>query len=104
MRPRDTFRAIADPTRRAILDLLLDGELAVGALAEHFPISQPALSQHLKILRDTGLVTPRREGKRRLYRVKAAPLREVYDWVGHYERFWDKKLDALEALLDREDA
>lgn len=99
----DTFRAISDPTRRAILDALASGERAVGELGEHFPISQPALSQHLRVLRDAGLVAPRRDGRRRLYRLRPEPLRAVYDWVAHYERFWDAKLDALGAYLDTQE-
>ncbi|HJL18560.1 MAG TPA: metalloregulator ArsR/SmtB family transcription factor [Sandaracinaceae bacterium LLY-WYZ-13_1] len=95
------FRAIGDPTRRAILDALVEGERSVGELTERFEVSQPAVSQHLKILREAGLVAPRRDGRRRLYRVEAGPLREVYDWVAHYERFWDDKLAALGRFLDR---
>jgi len=96
----DAFRAIGDPTRRAILDLLSDGERPVNDLVARFNMSQPALSQHLKVLREAGLVTPRKEGRRRLYRIEPAPLREVYDWVRHYERFWADKLDALGRYLD----
>ncbi len=97
----DTFRAIGDPTRRAILDLLSERERTVGELVERFDVSQPALSQHLRVLRDAGLVAPRKDGRRRVYRIEAEPLREVYDWVSHYERFWDEKLDALGRYLDR---
>ena len=96
----DTFRAIADPTRRAILDLLAGGELPVSDIGARFPISQPALSQHLRVLRESGLVSGRRHGRRRLYRVEAGPLRAVYDWVAHYEAFWDEKLAALGAYLE----
>ncbi|XXX74225.1 metalloregulator ArsR/SmtB family transcription factor [Sorangium sp. So ce134] len=100
--PDDTFRAIADPTRRAILDALAGGERSVTELCAMFDVTQSAISQHLKVLRDAGLVTPRREGRSRLYRVEAGPLRAVYDWAAHYERFWTERLDALGALLDRE--
>lgn len=96
----DAFRAIGDPTRRAILDLLSERERSVSELVERFHVSQPALSQHLRVLRDAGLVAPRKDGRRRVYRVEAAPLRAVYDWVAHYERFWDEKLDALGRYLD----
>lgn len=96
------FKAIGDPTRRAILDLLAESERSVGELTDAFPMSQPAMSQHLKVLRTAGLVTPRKDGRRRLYRVAPEPLREVYDWVQHYERFWDDKLDALGRFLDAE--
>jgi DNA-binding transcriptional ArsR family regulator len=98
------FRALSDPTRRAILDLLREGDRSVSELAEPFAISQPAVSQHLKILRDAGLATPTKQGRRQLYRLNPGPLREAYDWLTHYQRFWTKKLDALGALLDREAA
>ncbi|WP_441291827.1 ArsR/SmtB family transcription factor [Sorangium sp. KYC3313] len=100
--PDETFRAIADPTRRAILDALAGGERSVTELCAMFDVTQSAISQHLRVLRDAGLVAPRREGRSRLYHVEAAPLRAVHDWAAHYERFWAKKLDALGALLDRE--
>ncbi|WP_438023663.1 ArsR/SmtB family transcription factor [Sorangium sp. So ce233] len=100
----ETFRAISDPTRRAILDALAQGERSVTELCAMFDVTQSAISQHLKVLRDAGLVTPRREGRSRIYRVEAEPLRAVHDWAAHYERFWTEKLDALGALLDREAA
>lgn len=95
-----TFRALADPTRRALLDLLVDGERSVTELVGRFEVSQPAISQHLGLLRDAGLVGERRSGRQRLYRLRAAPLAEVYDWVGHYRRFWDDRLAALGDHLD----
>lgn len=95
-----TFRAIADPTRRAILDELRGGERAAGELGQRFPISQPALSQHLRVLRSVGLVVPRKEGRQRVYRLEAGPLLEVQRWLAHYERFWEQKLDALGQFLD----
>jgi DNA-binding transcriptional ArsR family regulator len=98
----DTFRAVADPTRRAILDALAHGERSVGDLCALFDVTQSAVSQHLKVLRDAGLVHPRQEGRRRLYSLDAAPLRQVYDWAAHYECFWTRKLDVLGAVLDRE--
>jgi DNA-binding transcriptional ArsR family regulator len=98
----DTFRAVADPTRRAILDSLATGERSVGDLSAMFDVTQSAVSQHLKVLRDAGLVRPRKEGRQRLYSLDAGPLRDVFDWAAHYERFWTKKLDALGAVLDRE--
>ena len=95
------FHAVADPTRRAILDLLAAGERAVNDLLAHFRMTQPAFSQHLRILRDAGLVENRKLGRRRLYRLRPAPLREVYDWAAHYERFWTDRLSRLGAYLDR---
>ncbi len=102
MNTTPAFRALGDPTRRAILDLLAEEERPVGALVDRFAMSQPALSQHLRVLRDAGLVTPRKDGRRRLYRVQGAPLEGVHDWVGRYERFWSARLDALGAYLDDE--
>lgn len=90
-----TFRALADPTRRALLDLLVDGERSVSDLVGRFVVSQPAISQHLGLLREAGLVAERRSGRQRLYRLQAGPLADVYDWVGHYRRFWDERLAAL---------
>ncbi|HKD00818.1 MAG TPA: metalloregulator ArsR/SmtB family transcription factor [Terriglobales bacterium] len=95
------FAAISDPTRRELLDLLAEREYAVNDLVSRFEVSQPAVSHHLRILREAGLVKKRRAGRQRLYRLKARPLREVYDWVAHYERFWTEKLDALGEHLRR---
>lgn len=98
----DVFHAVADPTRRRLLDRLARGESHVNALAQPFRMSRPAVSQHLRILRDAGLVQVRRRGRERLYRLEARRLREVYDWVTHYERFWKQKLAALSEYLDRQ--
>jgi DNA-binding transcriptional ArsR family regulator len=97
----DVFHAIADETRRALLDRLSTGEETATALSEAFHITQPAVSQHLKVLRDAGLVTERRVGRYRLYRLQPEALREVADWVSHYEQFWKTKLAALGELLER---
>lgn len=91
----DVFRAIADSTRRGLLDGLLAGEASVGQLAAAFDVSLPAISQHLRVLREAGLVSERRVGRERRYRVKPKPLRQVVDWVQHFERFWNERLDAL---------
>jgi DNA-binding transcriptional ArsR family regulator len=98
------FYAVADPTRRRLLDRLARGESHVNALAVPFRMSRPAVSQHLRILRDAGLVAVRRSGRERLYRLEAARLRDVYDWVAHYQRFWKEKLKSLGDFLDREKA
>jgi DNA-binding transcriptional ArsR family regulator len=98
----ETFRAVSHPVRRAILDSLARGERTAGELCGLFDVSQPAVSQHLAVLREAGLVRARREGKQQVYELVAGPLREVYDWAGHYERFWSSRLDALGQLLDRE--
>lgn len=96
----DVFVAIADPTRRAILDRLCKGEQPVKKLAEPFEISLPAISQHLQILVEVGLVRSRKAGRQRFYRVDPEPLKAVRDWVSHYEGFWGEKLDALNDYLE----
>ncbi len=96
----DVFRAVADPTRRAILDFLEGGERAVHELLSLFTMSQPALSKHLKVLLKTRLVGVRKVGRERRYRLEATRLKEVADWVLHYERFWKEKLDRLGGVLD----
>lgn len=96
----DIFQAIADPTRRAILDRLKDGEQPVKLLAEPFAMSLPAISQHLQILCEVGLVTQRRVGRQRIYQLNPEPLKQVMDWVSHYEQFWQAKLDNLGEYLE----
>ena len=97
----DVYRAIADPTRRAMLVLLAQSDKSVQELAQPFSMTQPAVSQHLKVLRDAGLVSVSRNGRQRLYHVETAPLTEVYNWLEHFGRFWEKKLDALGTYLDK---
>ena len=99
--PADVFAAIADPTRRRLLDLLGQGARPVNRLAQPFAMTRPAISQHLRILRRAGLVDVRRAGRERHYRLRAARLREVYDWAAHYQRFWKEKLESLREYLDR---
>lgn len=96
----DIFQAIADPTRRALLDRLRDGEQAVKQLAEPFEMSMPAISQHLQVLYEAGLVEVRKVGRQRLYRLNPEPLKEVSEWVNPYEQFWQEKLDALGKYLE----
>ncbi len=96
----DVFLAISDPTRRQILDLLATGEHGVGDIAGRFPISLPAISQHLRVLRASRLVEQRKLGRQRFYRINPKPLHEVARWVEHYERFWSEKLRALGRQLD----
>lgn len=83
------FVAVADPTRRALLELLLRSELTVGELARPFRMSRPAISQHLRVLGDAGLVRARRAGRKRVYRVDPEPLREVHDWVARFREVED---------------
>lgn len=99
----DVYQAIADPTRRGILDLLAAGERPVADLAAPFAISRPAISQHLRVLREAGIVAERKVGRQRLYRLQAEPLREVEAWLRHYERFWPRRLRALGEYLDTEE-
>ena len=95
-----TFEALAQPTRRSILDSLRDGERLVGELAEALRLSQPATSKHLRVLRDAGLVTVRIDGPRRWYGLCLDPLTEVDDWLAPYRWMWESGLDRLGAHLD----
>jgi DNA-binding transcriptional ArsR family regulator len=95
-----TFDVLAEPTRRRILDLLLDSERPVGDLVEHLHVSQPGVSKHLRVLRNAGLVEVRHDAQRRIYRVRAEPLAEIDAWLAPYRRLWAKRLDALERHLD----
>jgi DNA-binding transcriptional ArsR family regulator len=97
------FEVLAEPNRRLILDLIGDGERPVGELVEHLALSQPAVSKHLRVLRDADLVRVRVDAQRRLYRVNAAPLRAVSDWLEPFRRRWEQSLDALERHLDAMD-
>lgn len=96
----DVFHVIADQTRRGILDLLAAGERPAKELEARFSISQPSISKHLAVLKEAGLVSHRREGRMRIYRLEADGLQEIFDWVHHYERFWDLKLEGLGRYLD----
>jgi DNA-binding transcriptional ArsR family regulator len=98
-----TFEVLAEPSRRQILDLLLDGERPVGELVSALAIGQPAVSKHLRVLRDAGLVSVRTDAQRRLYRVRPEPLREIDEWLAPYRRLWSERLDALERHLDEMD-
>ena len=99
------FDVLGDPVRRRILELLADGERSSGAITEvvrsEFGISQPAVSQHLRVLRESGFATVRPEGARRLYAVDAEPMRDVDAWLDPFRRFWNTKLDALATEVAR---
>ena len=99
------FDILGDPVRRCLLELLADGERSAGELTavvqERFGISQPAVSQHLRVLRENGFATVRAEGTRRLYAVDAAPLQEVDAWLDPYRQYWNQRLDALATELAR---
>ena len=94
---------LAEPNRRLILDLLREEERPVGVLVDALGISQPAVSKHLRVLRDAGLVEVRVDAQRRLYRLQPEPLREIDEWLTPYRRAWSKRLDALERHLDEMD-
>jgi DNA-binding transcriptional ArsR family regulator len=97
----DAFAALSDPTRRSILELLGAGEQAAGAIGERFAVTAPAISQHLKVLREARLVRVRAEGQRRLYSLDPDGLAELEAWLGRVRRFWSGRLDALERELAR---
>ncbi len=97
------FRALADPSRRAIFKSLMRGEAAVKDLTARFDISQPAVSQHLASLLDAGLVNGRREGRSVYYRVEPQGMKPLIDWIAHYRDFWTTHVDRLEKLLERMD-
>ena len=98
----DVYQAIADATRRELLlRLAQEGERSVSDLLEPYSISQPAISKHLRILREAGLVRSRKEGRARLYALEADKLRDVYAWISHFEKYWDEKLDALGIYLEK---
>lgn len=92
--------ALADPTRRRIVELVADGELSAGEIAERFTISRPAVSRHLRVLREAGVVRCRGDAQRRLYSLDAAPLAELDSWLARYRPFWQGRLAALEEHLD----
>jgi len=97
----DVFRAIADPTRRGILDRLRAGPVAVHALAADFDQSRPAVSKHLKVLRQAGLVAEERAGRERIYRIQPAPLRSVLGWIEGYRAMWQLNLGNLKRYVER---
>jgi DNA-binding transcriptional ArsR family regulator len=96
------FRALADPTRRGVLELLRQGSLPAGEIARSFPVSRPAISKHLRLLCRAGLVHERRQGRRRLYQLNPQPLRAVDSWLGNYRRFWQMSLAELKSFVETE--
>jgi DNA-binding transcriptional ArsR family regulator len=98
----DVFRAVADPTRRAALEILgRSRDVPVTTLAAELGVGLPMLSRHLAVLRAAGLVTERRDGRLRRYRIEPAPLRELYDWAAIFRDFWPEKIDNLRSYLER---
>ena len=98
--PRDVFEAIADPTRREILALLASAAMHVGELSQHFELSRPAISRHLRVLREADLVRERKVGRQRLYALRPWPLRDVRMWIAHFDQFWGVKLKNLKSRLE----
>ena len=99
-----TFQALADPTRRAVLELLRRGALPAGQIAREFPVSRPAISKHLRLLRRARLVEEHRQGRHRLYRLNAGPLRGVETWLEQYRVFWQAGLTRLKTFVEAEHA
>ncbi|MET7373944.1 ArsR/SmtB family transcription factor [Micromonospora arida] len=99
----DAFAVLAEPTRRRILDQLRDAERSVGELVDGLGVSQPAVSKHLRVLRDAGFVTCRTAARQRIYRLDPGPLRVVDGWLDPYRRLWARHLDALERHLDSQE-
>jgi len=101
---KSTFQALADPTRRAVLDLLRQGSQPAGRIAQAFPVSRPAISKHLRLLRRAHLVEERREGRHRLYQLNPEPLKTVDSWLEQYRSFWSANLAGLKAFVEAEHA
>jgi len=95
----DVFNAVAEAHRREILDALIGGEKAVGAIVDDLSMSQPQVSKHLRVLSEVGLVRCRAEGRRRLYRLEPAPLQPLHEWLAKYEQAWNERLDRMEDYL-----
>ncbi|MBZ5530016.1 MAG: metalloregulator ArsR/SmtB family transcription factor [Acidobacteriia bacterium] len=99
----DAFRAVADPTRRAVLDLLRRGSLPAGDIARNFPVSRPAISKHLRVLRAAELVREERVGRQRMYRLNAGPLRNIDGWLERYRQFWQANLANLKKFAEAQE-
>lgn len=99
---RDVFQAIADPTRREIIGMLAQQSLNLNNVADQFSISRPAISKHIKILTECGLVTITQQGRERFCHADFGKLKQVADWTARYQKFWTEKLDALGAFLEQE--
>ncbi len=100
----DAFNAVAEPRRRAILDVLAGGERPVNDLVQRLGIPQPQVSKHLRVLREVGAVGVRDEGRQRLYRLNGQALKPIHDWVSHYERLWSDRFDAARSRIGRPQA
>jgi len=100
--PEAAFQALADPTRRAVLDLLRKGSRPAGQIASAFPVSRPAISKHLRLLRRAHLVDERREGRNRVYQLNPEPLKAVDSWLEQYRVFWQANLSSVKAFVEAE--
>lgn len=99
----DVFQAIADPTRREVLRLLANGELAISEITSHFPISRTAIAKHLHILSEANLVSGKKVGREKIYQLQPEPLTEVKQWLSYYEQFWSNKLSLLKFAVENDD-
>jgi DNA-binding transcriptional ArsR family regulator len=100
----DVFQAIADPTRRQLLKMLVDQELPVTVISGHFPISRTAVSKHLRILADAGLVKERKVGRETRFRLEPEPLLEIKRWLSYYERYWENKMLLLKQYVESDES
>jgi DNA-binding transcriptional ArsR family regulator len=100
----DAFHAVSDPTRRAVLDLLRRGSLPAGAIAGRFPVSRPAVSKHLRVLRAANLVREEKIGRRRMYHLNPRPLREIDGWLEQYRKFWQANLASLKQFVEAQES
>jgi DNA-binding transcriptional ArsR family regulator len=98
----EVFEALADPTRRRLVELLAEDERSAGELAGHFRVSRPAISKHLRVMREAGLVHVRGDAQRRIYRLEPQALGRAEGWLARHRQFWQERLDALEAQLEEE--
>jgi DNA-binding transcriptional ArsR family regulator len=97
---RDVFQAISDPVRREIIMLLSENKMTLNGVTENFRISRPAISKHIHILEECGLITIKQQGRERYCKVNPEPLNEVYDWLSYFDKFWDKKLNSLKNFME----
>ena len=100
----NAFQAVADPTRRAVLDLLRQGSLPAGDIARRFPVSRPAISKHLRVLRGAELVREEKIGRQRMYHLNPRPLREIDGWIEQYRKFWQANLAGLKKFVEEQEA
>jgi DNA-binding transcriptional ArsR family regulator len=98
---RDVFQAIADPTRRQIIELVSDQPMNINAIAEHFDISRPAISQQIKILSECGIIDIKKEGRETFCFIRPSELKKISDWIGRYKGLWEKRIDSFEAYVNK---